>query len=233
MSRRGVAWLVSFACAAVGGLLAHALTYRLLAGGQGLAGPLHSGHAHHDHGGARGGRAGRLALARSALRSAAACSSSRSWRRSSSACGPGRRRALPLWLFALVPPGRLLAPGAPRVAPRSADRVPYLAALGTSLVGRHPAPDSLRARRVRRGTHPPRARRRASSSGLRARPRVRLVPLAIGDAARAARLAPATALPPRARLRPARASARRALAATKRKTPKEESRCTSASCCAP
>ena len=49
MGRRGVAWVVSFACAALGGLLAHALTYRLIDANAGHAGPLHSG-SHHHHG---------------------------------------------------------------------------------------------------------------------------------------------------------------------------------------
>jgi hypothetical protein len=191
MGRRGLAWLVSFACAAVGGVLAHALTYRLLAGDQGLAGPLHSGHAHH-HGGAvspeaLGGSHWRLCFAIcGSLMVIALLAALVQRARTHSAA------RLPLWLFALVPPlgfslqehlEWLLGPGS----------VPYLAALGSSLlVGlllqipfALAAYVAARILLVLAG---------ALVSSLRRRPRVRPVPLASAAGPRSAPARPRLAL---------------------------------------
>ena len=174
MGRRGVAWIVSFACAALGGLLAHALTYRLIDANAGHAGPLHSGHHHHGEtavSAAAGtshwtlcvalcGSLGLVAVVAAALHHV----------------GTGGSARLPLWLFGLVPPVGfalqehlewLIGPGS----------VPYAAALGASLaVGiLLQIPFALAAYVAARALL---ALAGAIVHGLRIRPRFRLVPLA-------------------------------------------------------
>jgi hypothetical protein len=131
MSRRGAAWLVSLVCTALGGLLAHALTYRIVGGGHELAGPMHQGHAHHHHG---------------AVDATAAASSH--WNACFAICGSllvlgvlgaladgwrsGRAPRVPIWLFALVPPvGFSLQENLEWLL--GGGGVPYAAALGSSL----------------------------------------------------------------------------------------------------
>jgi len=173
MGRRGVAWLVSFACAALGGLLAHALTYRLIDADAGHAGPLHSGHHHHDAGAAATaaggshwticlaicGSIGVIALLAAVLHRVATGSAAR----------------LPLWIFGLVPPvGFALQEHLEWLIGRGS--VPYAAALGASLVVGIllQIPFALAAYVAARVLL---ALAGAIVEGLRARPRVRLVPL--------------------------------------------------------
>jgi hypothetical protein len=172
MGRRGVAWAVSFAFAALGGLLAHALTYRLIDADAGHAGPLHSGHQHH----------GQAAV------SAAAGTSH--WTLCFTICGSlalvailaaalhhvgtGRSARLPIWLFGLVPPvGFALQEHLEWLIGRGS--VPYAAALGASLlVGvLLQIPFALAAYVAARALL---ALAGAIVHGLRTRPRLRLVP---------------------------------------------------------
>ena len=175
MGRRGVAWLVSFACAALGGLLAHALTYRLIDANAGHAGPLHSG-GHHHHGDAAVsaaaggshwticfaicGSIGVIALLAAAIQRVAT----------------GGVARLPLWLFGLVPPvGFALQEHLEWLIGRGS--VPYAAALGASLVVGVllQIPFALAAYVAARVLL---ALAGAIVHGLRTRPRLRLVPLA-------------------------------------------------------
>ena len=182
----------------------------------GHAGPLHSGHHHHGDAAVSAaagtshwtlcfalcGSLGLVAVIAAALHHV----------------GAGRSARLPLWLFGLVPPvgfalqAHLEWPIRARL--RAVRRRP-----GRVAPPRRPAPDPVRARRLRRGACAPGARRVD-------RPRAACAAAASTCPARAVASTEsgpytASALPPRARLRPAWASARRALA-TKRNPTKED-----------
>jgi len=168
-----VAWVFSFACAALGGLLAHALTYRLIDADEGHAGPLHSGH--HQHADAASGAAGGshwticfaicgslgvVGLLAAAVHRAGGASSTR----------------LPLWIFGLVPPvGFALQEHLEWLIGRGS--VPYAAALGASLVVGIllQIPFALAAYVAARVLL---ALAGVLVEGLRVRPRIRLAPLA-------------------------------------------------------
>jgi hypothetical protein len=166
--------MVSFACAALGGLLAHALTYRLIDANAGHAGPLHPGQHHHGDAAvstaagtshwtlciALCGSLGLVAVVAAALHHV----------------GTGGTARLPLWLFGLVPPvGFALQEHLEWLIGRGT--VPYAAALGASLVVGIllQIPFALAAYVAARVLL---ALAGAIVHGLRTRPRPRLVPLA-------------------------------------------------------
>jgi hypothetical protein len=129
MGRRSLAWVVSFACAVLGGLLAHALTYRLVDADAGHAGPLHSGHHHHEAGASAVAGGSHLTMCVAICGSvalvallAAAVHRARG----------ARTARLPLWIFGLVPPvGFALQEHLEWAIGRGS--VSYAAALGVSL----------------------------------------------------------------------------------------------------
>jgi hypothetical protein len=171
MGRSGLAWVFSFALAGLGGLVAHALTYRVVDADAGHAGPLHANHHQHDAG------TGALAGGSHLTTCVALCGSILVVALLAAAvhrAGGGPSVRLPVWVFALVPPiGFALQEHLEWAIGRGS--VPYAAALGVSLaVGLLlQVPFALAAYVAARILL---ALADALVEGLRASPRVRLVP---------------------------------------------------------